>query len=154
MQDAALAQYEVLISYLKIFLITASRSKTRMQNKVIQPVSNLKRPFILQSLKEAIEIHFKTKYTTSVHACILNMSMEDLAKITKMNLSKTLTSLISERIIIEAKRELYFTNKPVKQIAYEIGYEDEYYFSRFFKTNTDISPQFYRDTVGCNKQYV
>ncbi|MGS0747351.1 hypothetical protein [Halpernia sp. GG3] len=29
-----------------------------------------------------------------------------------------------------------------------MGYQDEYYFSRFFKTNADISPQMYRDTVG------
>jgi len=55
--------------------------------------------------------------------------------------------LISERIIIEAKRELYLTNKAVKEIAYELGYDDEYYFSKFFKVNTDISPQLYRDTV-------
>lgn len=56
--------------------------------------------------------------------------------------------MISERIIIEAKRELYLTNKAIKEIAYELGYLDEYYFSRFFKTNADISPQMYRDTVG------
>jgi transcriptional regulator GlxA family with amidase domain len=43
------------------------------------------------------------------------------------------TELISERIIIEAKRELYPTNKATKEIAYEPGYEDEYYFSRLFR---------------------
>ncbi|MGB3079400.1 MAG: helix-turn-helix domain-containing protein, partial [Saprospiraceae bacterium] len=47
----------------------------------------------------------------------------------------------------EAKRELYLTNKTVKKIAYELGYDDEYYFSRFFKTNADVSPQLYRETV-------
>ncbi len=56
--------------------------------------------------------------------------------------------MISERIIIEAKRELYLTNKAVKEIAFELGYEDEHYFSRFFKNNADVSPQMYRDTVG------
>lgn len=50
--------------------------------------------------------------------------------------------------MIEAKRELYLTNKPVKEIAMELGYEDEHYFSRFFKVNADISPQLYRDKVG------
>jgi AraC family transcriptional regulator, transcriptional activator of pobA len=29
-----------------------------------------------------------------------------------------------------------------------MGYEDEYYFSRFFKVNADVSPQLYRETVG------
>ena len=56
--------------------------------------------------------------------------------------------MISERIIIEAKRELYLTSKPVKEIAYHLGYTDEYYFSRFFKANAGVSPQIYRDTVG------
>ncbi|MEO8405410.1 MAG: helix-turn-helix domain-containing protein, partial [Chitinophagaceae bacterium] len=60
----------------------------------------------------------------------------------------TLTHLIAERIIIEAKRELFMTSKAVKEIAYELGFTDEYYFSRFFKTNAEISPQHYRETVG------
>jgi AraC family transcriptional regulator, transcriptional activator of pobA len=46
---------------------------------------------------------------------------------------------------------LYLTNKAIKEIAYELGYDDEYYFSRFFKTNADVSPQMYRDTVGYGK---
>lgn len=151
MQNAALAQYELLISYLKIFLITASRLKAEQQIETKIPFET-KEPFILQSLKEAIESHFKTKHTASEYATILNIAPKSLAKITKVHLNKTLTSLIAERIIIEAKRELYLTNKPIKQIAYELGYEDEYYFSRFFKTNTDVSPQIYRNTVGYDRQ--
>ena len=61
--------------------------------------------------------------------------------------------MISERIIIEAKRELYLTNKAVKEIAYELGYDDEYYFSRFFKAKAAISPQMYRDTVGFGRAF-
>ena len=75
-----------------------------------------------------------------------------MAKITKKHFNKTLTSLITERIIIEAKRELYLTNKSVKELAYELGYEDEYYFSRFFKKNVNIPPQVYRETVGFGKE--
>lgn len=151
MQIAALAQYELLISYLKIFLINASRLKTAQQNAVKNAVSTLQEPFILQSLKEAIEKNYKEKHTASDYAAILNITSKALAKLTKTHLNKTLTALISERIIIEAKRELYLTNKPVKQIAYELGYDDEYYFSRFFKTNADISPQIYRSTVGFDR---
>ena len=50
--------------------------------------------------------------------------------------------------MIEAKRDLYLTNKSVKEIAHDLGYDDEYYFSRFFKNNADVSPQIYRETVG------
>jgi AraC family transcriptional regulator, transcriptional activator of pobA len=152
MQNAALAQHELLVSYLKIFLITVSRLKTEQQPEAKKVTSNLQEPFILQSLKEAIEKNYKEKHTASEYAAILNITTKALAKIVKAHLKKTLTSLISERIIIEAKRELYLTNKPVKQIAYELGYDDEYYFSRFFKANTDVSPQIYRNTVGFNRQ--
>lgn len=148
MQNPALAQYELLISYLKIFLITASRLKTDQEPKALQAISDLKEPFILQNLKNVIEKDFKTKHSASDYAKSLNISASALAKITKAHFNKTLTDLISERIIIEAKRELYLTNKTIKEIAYELGYQDEYYFSRFFKTNAEISPQVYRNTVG------
>jgi AraC-like DNA-binding protein len=49
---------------------------------------------------------------------------------------------------MEAKRELYLTNKTVKEIAYDLGFGDEHYFSRFFKNNAEVSPQIYRETVG------
>lgn len=154
MQNPALAQYELLVSYLKIFLITASRLKTAQQTETqINPEEN-KEPFILQNLKNYIETHFKTKHSASDYADLLNISAKALAKLTKTHFNKTLTDLISERIIIEAKRELYLTNKSVKEIAYELGYIDEYYFSRFFKNNADISPQAYRDTVGFGRAMV
>ena len=81
----------------------------------------------------------------------LDISPNALAKIVKTHLNKTLTELITERIIVEAKRELYFTNKTIKEIAYHLGYTDEFYFSRLFKSHTDISPQLYRETVGFGK---
>lgn len=151
MQNPALAQYELLVSYLKIFLITASRLKTQQHPKAAEELKDNKEPFILQKLKDAIEENFKSKHSPADYAEMLFISPKALAKITKSHFNKTLSSLINERIIIEAKRELYLTDKTVKEIAYELGYEDEYYFSRFFKVNADVSPQLYRDTVGYAK---
>ena len=148
MQNPALAQHELLVSYLKILLITAARLKTQQQSQVQEILTNSKEPFILQNLKDAIEANFRTKHSPSDYADMLYISPKALAKITKAYFNKTLSNLINERIIIEAKRELYLTNKTVKEIAYELGYEDEFYFSRFFKINADVSPQLYRETVG------
>ena len=148
MQRAALAQYESLVAYLKILLITATRLKTEQQPEAAIEANQVREPFILQQLKDAIERDFKSKHSASDYAESLSITPKALGKLTKSHFNKTLTELISERIIIEAKRELYLTNKTVKEIAYELGYSDEYYFSRFFKTNAAISPQMYRDTVG------
>jgi len=154
MQNAALAQYELLISYLKIFLINGSRLRLDQSPMASAEISGLKEPFVLQSLKDAIEENFKTKHSPAEYADLLNISPKALAKITKNHFNKTLTNMIAERIVIEAKRELYLTSKPVKSIAYELGFNDEFYFSRFFKNNADVSPQLYRETVGFAKAEV
>ena len=151
MQNHALAQHELLVSYLKIFLITASRLKIEQQPLTRDVMKDNKEPYVLQKLKDTIEANFKTKHAPAQYAQLLNITPKALAKITKTHFNKTLTDLIAERIIIEAKRELYLTNKTVKEIAWELGYEDEYYFSRFFKVNADVSPQQYRETVGFGK---
>ena len=153
-KKTALAQYELLISYLKIFLITASRLKTEQQSELQKKPTNTEEPFILQNLKNYIETHYKTKHSASEYANMLAITPKALTRLTKAHFNKTLTDLISGRIIIEAKRELYLTNKTVKEIAYELGYNDEYYFSRFFKKNADVSPQLYRDTVGFDRASV
>ncbi len=148
--NASLAQYELLVSYLKIFLINASRIKVEQsQGELLQ--TDTKEPFVLQQLKDTLEENFKTKKSPSDYASMLNISQKALAKITKTHFNKTLTDIIAERVIIEAKRELYLTAKPVKQIAYELGFEDEYYFNRFFKKNADVPPNLYRETVGFNR---
>ena len=150
-QRPGLAQYELLISFMKIFLISASRAKAQQQPESIPLPTSRREPFILQNLKEAIEKDFRSKHTPQDYAVLLNISSNALARIAKTHFNKTLTNLITERIIIEAKRELYLTNKSVKEVAYELGYDDEYYFSRFFKKNVNISPQAYRETVGFGK---
>lgn len=106
---------------------------------------------MIQNLKNVIEENFREKNSAGDYAELLHQTPITLARIAKSHFNRTLSDLITERIIIEAKRELYLTNKTVKEIAWELGYEDEYYFSRVFKSKTDISPQIYRETVGFNK---
>ena len=146
-----LAQNESIISLLKVFLITTSRLKPAQFPELQRTNTQNEEPFVLQNLKNAIETHYKTKHSPRDYANILAISPKSLAKITKTHFNKTLTELFSERIIVEAKRELYLTNKTVKEIAFELGYDDEFYFSRFFKKNAEVSPQFYRETVGFDK---
>lgn len=143
-------EYKLLVPNLIIFLVTIARIKA--QAKSISPqFSEADIPFILRSLKTGIEENYKEKHSASDYAELLNISPNALAKLVKTHFNKTLTDLITERIIIQAKRELYLTNKSIKEIAWLLGYADESYFSRFFKVNTDISPQMYRDTVGFGK---
>src|SRR5258707_14661325 len=58
---------------------------------------------------------------------------------------KTMSDLIGERILKQPKWELLHPMRPVKEVAYEVGIDDEFYFSRLFKCATGCSPQFYRE---------
>lgn len=145
MSRPALAQYEVVMSFLKIFLIQASRMKLERQQELVT-IGN--EPFILQSLKDAIEQYFRKEHSPGYYAGLLNITPKALNKLSKTHFNRTLGNLIAERIMTEAKRELYMTIKPVKRIAFELGFNDEFYFSRFFKNNAEVSPVMYRETVG------
>ena len=83
MQNPGLAQYELLISYMKIFLISASRSKSQQLPEGLHPKKGNKEPIILQNLREFIEKDFKSKHTPNDYAVLLNISPNALAKITK-----------------------------------------------------------------------
>lgn len=144
LEQNALAQYDLLLSYLKIFLITASRSRAGAVRRFTSPAVTP----VLQQLKELIELHYREKHAAGEYASLLNMSPKALAKLTRKHFSKTLTFLIAERIIVEARRQLYLTSLPIKTIANDLGFDDEYHFSRFFKNKTGVSPQTYRVQVG------
>jgi len=133
MEVNQLAMNESIISYLKLLLINGARLKN-LNHQEDSTGLNEEDKFVPQKLKDLIEQHYREKHLPKDYAELLH--------------------IISERIIIEAKRELYLTSKTVKEISTELGYEDEFYFSRFFKKNTDISPSVFRKTVGFAKAEV
>jgi AraC-like DNA-binding protein len=52
--------------------------------------------------------------------------------------------MIQERILLEAQRYLYHEIKNVKEIAYDLGFDDPAYFTRFFKKHTGFAPQYFK----------
>lgn len=150
MDRESIAQHEVLVAFLKVFLIEAVRQKKQFDNAITPKVTNGQSE-ILQNLVDAIAQHYTQLHAPNEYANLLCVSPKTLSSITKKYLNQTTSDLISQKIVIEAKRELYLTSKPVKQIAAHLGYEDEFYFSRFFKKNVGVSPDIYRKTVGFAK---
>ncbi len=150
MDRDSIAQHEVLVAFLKVFLIEAVRQKKQF-DETITPKFSDSQSEILQNLTDAIENNYSRLHSPQEYADVLCVSPKTLAGIAKKYLNQTPTSLITNRIIIEAKRELYLTSKPVKQIAAFLGYQDEFYFSRFFKKKVGVSPDIYRKTVGFAK---
>ena len=53
---------------------------------------------------------------------------------------KTPLQVIHERVIVEAKRLVYYTNKSIKEVANDLGFEDVTHISKFFKNFTTKTP--------------
>ncbi|WP_196888762.1 helix-turn-helix domain-containing protein [Aureivirga sp. CE67] len=74
----------------------------------------------------------------------LNLTPRKLNEILKQFLNKSTMTSISERLLIEAKREILYTDKNISNIAYSLGFEDNSYFTKFFKKHTNTTPKEYR----------
>ncbi|QHT67222.1 helix-turn-helix domain-containing protein [Rhodocytophaga rosea] len=98
----------------------------------------------LEKFLELIETHMASHKQVSHYARMMNLSTYQLNAITKTSLGKTSSQLIDDSLILEAKRYLLATSNQVNQIAYDLGYEDISYFSRFFKKHTGYSPETFR----------
>jgi AraC-like DNA-binding protein len=85
-------------------------------------------------------MYFKSKKYPHEYALLMNLSEKHLNRISKECLNKTTTDLIAERIILEAKRLLIHSKHTVTEVASELGYDDNSYFSRFFKKNSGETP--------------
>ncbi len=90
----------------------------------------------VKQLEDLIDKHYKTIKYPYQYADMMAISEKHLNRICRSCLNKTTTDLITDRIILEAKRSLTHTQLSINQIAESIGYVDASYFSRMFKKRT------------------
>ena len=87
-----------------------------------------------------VELHFKRERQVSFYANLLHKSPKTISNYFALYSKKTPLQVIHERVISEAKRLLYYTDKSIKEIADDLGFEDVANFSKFFKNVTSKSP--------------
>jgi AraC-like DNA-binding protein len=134
-------QIDMLQMMLKRYLILC----TRLYKLQIEFPNKKNDSDLIREYNFLVEQHFKTKHTVAEYAEILNKSPKTISNIFSKLSPKSPLKYIQGRILLEARRLLYYTDKPIKEIAYEIGYEDIQAFSRFFKNQEGISPSEYKE---------
>ena len=94
-----------------------------------------------------VDLHYKTKRKVSDYAEMLYKSPKTLSNLFSIYNQKSPQQIILERIALEAKRLINFTDKQNQEIAFELGFNDPAHFSRFFKKMTQMTPSEYRETL-------
>lgn len=103
------------------------------------------KPVLLQ-YNALINLHYKEQKSVSFYAGKLNISANYLNILCQKHFHTSATSLIHNRLILEAKRQLTSRNT-IKEISYDLGFYDLAYFSRFFKSQTGMAPREFREQL-------
>jgi len=92
-----------------------------------------------------VDVHFRTLRKVKDYADLLHKSPKTLSNLFATNKQQSPQQIIQERVVLEAKRLLLFTDKQTQEIAYDLGFEDPAYFSRFFKKQAGLTPSAFRE---------
>ena len=139
-------QAEMLRMLMARFIIKSTRilkSKNGL-NKTYESKIDLVREFNL-----LVDNHYKESHSVAFYAEKMNKSPKTLSN-SFSEYGKRPLQIIHERIVLEAKRLLFYTNKSTKEIAFELGFDDASHLSRLFKKQTGVSPKSFKDKSKSN----
>lgn len=104
-------------------------------------------PIIVQ-FSELIEQNIEQNYCAGTYAEMMGIPLKALIREVKQKENKTPCNFITEKVINKAKYKLLNTEDTSQMIAYQLGFEDPYYFIKYFKKNTALTPtQFRKQTI-------
>lgn len=131
---------QILRALLEVFIIRASRFY--IDSPLNEAPSHLS--YQIRKLETLIDEHFRAFKLLDDYANMMFISPKHLNNICKKGLDKTVTKLIHERLLIEAKRLLLFTDNTITEISFELGFTDKSYFMRFFKKHMSLTADRFR----------
>jgi AraC family transcriptional activator of pobA len=133
---------DMLLTLLKQFIIILTRLA---RQQYFRDVIFFDDKFdLIRQFNFYVEGNFRKEHQVQFYAGLMNKSPKTLSNIFTLYNYNSPMSIIHERIITEAKRLLFYTDKSVKEIAFELGFDDAAHFSRFFKNSTDQNPSGFR----------
>jgi AraC family transcriptional activator of pobA len=102
---------------------------------------------LLERFQRLLRQHFDEWKQPAQYAAALAVTASHLNDTVKALSGRTVSQHLHARTILEAKRLLYYSDQPVKQIGYTLGYDEPVYFGKLFKKVTGLTPQQFRRTI-------
>lgn len=144
---------EMIRTYVKQIIIRATRIwKTQNLHRDEIRITNSEID-LFRDFSRHLEIHFREKHNVSDYADFLHLAPKTLTHKFKSLQLESPNQMIISRILLEAKRLLIYTDKTVKEIAYDLGYEDPAYFNRLFTHKTGSTPAGFKKNYMTGKKY-
>lgn len=134
--------YQYLISIhsrIELLLVEINRAKVKRGDKIWKPDA------LFLKFLEMVRNSFQHNYTLSQFAEMLGTTEIKLNELAKLHTGKTAQNVIYGLVTSEAKRLLTYGDLSVKQVAYQLGFNDPFYFSNFFKKQTKVSPKLFKE---------
>jgi len=144
---------EMIRTFVKQIIIRATRIwKTQNLHRDEIKITNSEID-LFRDFSRHLEIHFRKKHNVSDYADLLHLAPKTLTHKFKSLQLESPNQLIISRILLEAKRLLVYTDKTVKEIAYDLGYDDPAYFNRLFTSKTGSTPANFKKNYLSGKKY-
>lgn len=102
-------------------------------------------PPLLTRYRELLTTHFTEWTKPAQYASAMHVSADHLNEVVKQHTGQTLSTHITERRILEAKRLLLHARESIKEIAWHLQFNEVSYFNRFFKQHTGYTPAAFRE---------
>ena len=142
MSKKEILQQDMLQAMLKRMLILSVRILRQSNN--LNKLDNSQGE-IVREFNYLVDKHFASHHNVAFYASQLNKSPKTLSNLFSQVSTRTPLNIIHDRIMTHARRQINYSNLSIKEIAFELGYEDIQTFSRFFKGKEGMSPNHYRE---------
>jgi len=135
---------DIVLNLLHLFLLESRRIFDH-QSQAVKEEPEETPDITIIKFKQLIEENFTKEKNVSPYAEMLNMNPSCLNELTKRTTGITAGELIRNRVIDETKRLLYSSSNSGKEIAFQLGFDDPAYFSRFFRKYTGTTLKEFRE---------
>ena len=133
---------EIIISYIKIFFLKLRQNFSKLLTTKNETTGSMKK--LVYRFNQFVDKYYDQIHHVKEYAELLGESPIQLNRAIKAVTGKTASEVIIERLILEAKRLLLFSDLSNKEVAYKLNYEDPSYFARIFRKKTGFTPSGFR----------